>query len=356
MPDLRDDFMEGITPFRLRDKLLMSLLVFSAVCLLGVLGYLLFGWKLMDAVYMVVITIFGVGYGEVEPVDQTSERIFTILLIIGGNIAAVYVVSQVISLVTQGEIAKVLGNMRESRRVEGISHHTIICGFGRIGQVLARELAVHGSPFVIVDLDKERIAQAHAEGFLVVEGSATEEETLIRAGIYRADVLATVLPQDTLNVFITLTARNLNKTFRIIARGEQPNSEKKLRQAGATEVILPSSIGGLRIAHSITKPALTDFVGGEKGLGGADFHHLGLEIHELALGKAHTLTGWKIGEIQRKAGGQLMVLAIRRSNGELLRDNLADATVEDGDSLVVMGRTGGLPSFLTPGAEDTEIV
>lgn len=348
--------MAGDKPFRLRYKLLASLTLFFGVCLLGVLGYRIFGWQLMDSIYMVVITIFGVGYGEVQPVDQTGVRIFTILLIVCGNVAAVYVVSQVISMVTQGEIAKALGSMRENRRVEGISHHTIICGFGRIGQVLARELALNGSPFVIVDLDKERIDRAHAEGFLVVEGSATEEDTLIRAGIQRGDFLATVLPQDTLNVFITLTARNLNKNIRIIARGEQPNSEKKLRQAGASEVILPSSIGGLRIAHSITKPAVTDFVGGKDGLGGADFHHLGLEIHELALSKAGSLAGWNVGEIQRKAAGHLMVLAVRRPDGEMIRDDLEKVTVNTGDSLVVMGRSGGLPDFLQRGIEDTEIV
>ena len=346
--------MAGQESFRIRNKLLFSVAIFFGVCLIGVLGYyVLFGWGLMNAIYMVVITIFGVGYGETEPVDQTAERIFTILFILGGNIAAVYVVGQVVSMMTEGEIAKALGDMRESRRVEGISHHTIICGYGRIGQTLAQELAQSGSPFVIVDLDKDRIAQAHALGYLVIEGSATEEETLIKAGIYRADFLTTVLPQDTLNVFITLTARNLNKNVRIIARGDQPSTEKKLRQAGATEVILPASIGGLRIAHTITKPALTDFVG---GVGGTDFHHLGLEIHELAATSKGHLVGWNVGEIQRQAGGNLMILAIRRASGEMIREQLDKVAVEAGDSLIVLGRKEGLPEFLKTGVTDTELI
>ena len=137
--------MAGQESFRIRNKLLFSVAIFFGVCLIGVLGYyVLFGWGLMNAIYMVVITIFGVGYGETEPVDQTAERIFTILFILGGNIAAVYVVGQVVSMMTEGEIAKALGDMRESRRVEGISHHTIICGYGRIGQTLAQELAQSG--------------------------------------------------------------------------------------------------------------------------------------------------------------------------------------------------------------------
>ncbi len=338
---------------RLRNKLLISVGVFVGVLIAGVIGYLVMGWTFMDAIYMVVITVFGVGYGEVEPITTAGGRIFTMLLILGGTSAAVYVVGQVVTMMTEGEIAKALGDMRESRRVEGISHHTIICGYGRIGQVLARELAVSGHPFVIVDLDKERIAQAHSEGFLVIEGSATEEETLIKAGIYRADVLTTVLPQDTLNVFITLTARNLNKNIRIIARGEQPSTEKKLRQAGATEVILPSSIGGMRIAHSIMKPAVMDFLGGKDGKASADFHHLGVEIHEIA-GNVQ-LEGWGIGEIQRKAEGNLMILAIRRASGEVVRDDLEKLRLEPGDSLIAMGRAAGLPAFLKS-AKDTELI
>jgi voltage-gated potassium channel len=335
--------------------LLFSLALFIGVWIAGVIGYLLFGWTLIDAVYMVVITIFGVGYGEVEPVNTVGERIFTMAMILGGTSAAVYVVGQVVSIITEGEIAKAFGNMRESRRVEGISNHTIICGYGRIGQILARELAGHGVPFVIVDPDKERIDQAHASGYLVTEGSATEEDVLIRAGIYRADVLTTVLPQDTLNVFITLTARNLNPKIRIIARGEQPSTEKKLRQAGATEVILPSSIGGLRIAHSITRPTLMDFVGGKAGVGGADFHHLGIEIHELSLTKKTDLLGWSVAEIQKRAEGGIMVLAVRRPDGEILRDNLDRLLLEAGDSLVIMGRSSGLPKFLQK-ENDTELV
>lgn len=349
--------MKGETPFALWRRLLISVAILLGVCVTGVLGYVfLFHWKWIDAIYMVVITIFGVGYGEVEPVDQTTERLFTIALILGGNSAAIYVVGELVRTLTEGEIAKALGDMQETRKVEGISHHTIICGYGRIGQILAQELAREKSPFVIVDVDKTRIAQAHDSGYLVIEGSATEEETLLRAGIARADTLTTVLPQDTLNVFITLTARNLNKDIRIIARGEQPATEKKLRQAGATEVILPASIGGLRIAHSITRPGVMDFVGGREGLGGADFHHLGLEIHELSIARHGHLQGWSVGEIQRKAEGSLMIVAIRRAGGEIIREDLEKLHADVGDSLIVMGRCAGLPDFLRSEVKDTELI
>ncbi len=341
---------------RLRNRLLFSVGVFVGICLIGVLGYRVLGWKLGDAIYMVVITIFGIGYGEIEPVDTFYERIFTIAFIIGGYTAALYVIGEFVRTITEGEIAKALGDMQKNRRVEGISHHSIICGYGRIGQVLALELARNGSPFVIVDVDKERIAQAQTLGYLVIEGSATEEETLVQAGIQRADVLATVLPQDTLNVFITLTARNINRNIRIIARGEQPSTEKKLRQAGATEVILPSSIGGMRIAHSIMKPSVMDFLGGKDGLASTDFHHLGVEIHELSLKHHSHLEGWSIGEIHRRAEGSVMVLAVRRVGGDIVRDDLDHLVASAGDSLIVMGRPGGTPGFLRQEAADTELI
>ncbi len=340
-------------PHRLRNRLLISIAILLGVWVFGVLGFVALGWEWGDAIYMVVITVFGIGYGEVEPVVGFQARLFTILFIICGYTAAVYVVGELVRTITEGEIANALGDVQQTRRVEGISHHTIICGFGRIGQILAAELETNGVPFVIVDLDKERIAQARALNYLVVEGSATEEETLLKAGIPRADVLATVLPQDTLNVFITLTARNLNKDIRIIARGEQPTTEKKLRQAGATEVVLPAAIGGLRIAHSITKPSLMDFLGGNTG--GADFHHLGLEVHEFALEPGSKFEGWNVGEIQRKAEGSLMVIAVRRNVGDVLRKELEKLSLEPGDSLIVMGRLNSMPEFLKSGVKDVGI-
>jgi voltage-gated potassium channel len=167
---------------------------------------------------MVVITMFGVGFGEVHPLINAWQKIFTMLVIVGGTSAVVFVIGEIIRFITEGEILKVLGELKKSRQVEGISQHAIICGYGRIGQILAHDLADYGFPFVVVDMDDDRLSMAEGAGYLFVKGSATEEETLIRAGAERAQVLATVLPLDTVNVFITLTARNLNRNLRIIAR------------------------------------------------------------------------------------------------------------------------------------------
>ncbi len=188
-------------------KLRSSLLYMAVVFAVSVLGYVLYGWSFIDSIYMVVITFFGVGFGEVHPIDTIGKKIFTMLVIVGGTSSVVFVIGEVIRFVTEGEIMKAIGELKKSRQVDEISDHAIICGYGRIGQTLARALEAEKYPFVVVDLDDTRLALAEAAGYLFVKGSATEEETLLRAHVERAKVLATVLPQDTLNVFITLTER-----------------------------------------------------------------------------------------------------------------------------------------------------
>ncbi len=327
-------------------KLQRSLLYLLAVFLISVIGFLTFGWSLIDSVYMVVITMFGVGFGEVHPLINVWEKIFTMLVIVGGTSAVVFVIGEVIRFITEGEILKVIGELKKSRQVDGISQHAIICGYGRIGQILAHDLATSGFPFVVVDMDDERLGMAEGAGYLFVKGSATEEETLIRAGAERAQVLATVLPQDTLNVFITLTARNLNRNLRIIARGEQPSTEKKLLQAGANEVILPAAIGGSRIAHSITRPATMNFLGDTRGIVGEELKRLGVEIDELRLRRHTFLIGKKVRELHDLAEGNLLVLAIQRADGNVLRSGFLEELLCEGDAVIILGRQYALPPIL----------
>src|SRR5258707_3205893 len=247
--------------FGILRKLLRSLLYLLAVFTVCVIGYLSFGWSLIDSVYMVVITMFSVGFEEVHPLVTVWQKIFTMLVIIGGTSAVVFIIGEIIRFIAEGEVLKVIKELKKSRQVEGVAQHAIICGYGRMGQMLARDLAVSGFPFVIVDINDERLAMAEAAGYLFVKGSANDEDTLLNAGAERAQVLATVLPQDTLNVFITLTARNLNRNLRIIARGEQPSTEKKLLQAGGNEIVLPATHCGVRDCPIITPPPPTAFFG-----------------------------------------------------------------------------------------------
>jgi len=326
-------------------KFRRSLFVLAAVFTVCVTGYHLYGWNLIDSAYMVIITMFSVGYGEVHPLDPVG-KIFTMFVIIAGTSAVVFVIGEIVRFVAEGEIMKAIGELKKSKQVDAIHDHAIICGYGRIGQILAHELNAAKYPFVIVDLDDERLALAETSGYLFVKGNATEEETLQRAHVERAVVLATVLPQDTLNVFITLTARNLNHRLRIIARGENPPTEKKLRQAGADEVVLPASIGGSRIAHSILRPSTMEFLGDNRELISQELKKLHVEIDELRLHKRTHLIGKTILELQNMSEGHLLVIALQRADGNILRSGFLEERLAAGDAVIIIGRVLSLPPAL----------
>jgi voltage-gated potassium channel len=355
-PDGHPALMSAPVTGSIFSKFRRSLLFLAVVFTVSVIGYLIYGWNLLDSVYMVVITMFGVGFGEVHPLDTPGGKIFTMFVVVGGTSAVVFVIGEVIRFVAEGEIMKAIGELKKSKQVDVISQHAIICGYGRIGQILARELAASNFPFVVVDLDEERLALAEEQGYLFVKGSATEEETLQRAHIERAVVLATVLPQDTLNVFITLTARNLNRHLRIIARGEQPSTEKKLKQAGADEVVLPASIGGTRIAHSIKRPATMKFLGDNRGIISEELKLLGVEIDELRLHKHTHLVGKTILELQAMSEGHLLVIALLRADGSVLRSGFMEEELKAGDAVIIIGRVQSLPAALRSEVDREELI
>ncbi len=199
------------------NKIVVGGSLFFATCTAAVIGYYLAGWGLLDAIYMVIITIFGVGYGEVRPLADPTLKVFTIGVIIIGCSSLIYITGGFIQMVTEGQINKALGARKTAKGVGRLRGHTIICGFGRVGRILARELKAAGRMFVIVDAEGKRVAQADEMGYIAINGDASEEGTLRSAGIDRARVLATVLPNDAINVFITLTARDLNDQLEIIA-------------------------------------------------------------------------------------------------------------------------------------------
>ncbi len=226
-----------------------GLVFFVVTCLVATVGYVLAGWSWIDAAYMVTITIFGVGYGEVQPIESLPLKVFTIGVIFAGCSSLIYVIGGVVQMLAEGEIERMMGTRNRSREIESLSDHTIICGYGRIGRLLAAEMRALGQPVVILDRQAERVQQAIDEGYLASTGNCVEDETLQRAGIFRARVLATVLPDDATNVFITLTARGMSESIRIIARAESPFTENKLIRSGATHVVMPAAIGAIRVAQ-----------------------------------------------------------------------------------------------------------
>ena len=207
--------------------------------------------------YMVLMTVYTVGYGEVHPINTPYLHAVTMGTIVLGCLSMMTLVTgALVQVFTFSQIQQLLGsNLRRETDINKLKGHVIVCGYGRIGVMLARDLKAGGAAFVILERDEARLAEAREQGYLAWQGDATDETALRRAvDIKRASVLATVLPDDAANVFITLSARSLNPGLRIISRGEAPSTETKLIQAGASQVILPTHIGAERIAELILFP------------------------------------------------------------------------------------------------------
>ena len=329
-------------------RIVIGIVFFSLTILFAVSGYMMAGWGFLDAVYLVVITIFGVGYGEVKPLTSPILKLFTIFVIVAGALSVAYTVSGFVQLITEGEIHRALNLKRMTKDIENLDQHVIICGFGRIGQLVARKLKADHQSFIVVDSDPARSAQAQEQGYLMYQGNATDEAVLEAVGIHRAKSLATVLPNDAANVFITLTAREMNPNLMILARGELPSTEKKLRLAGANHVVLPASISALRLAHLITHPSAVDFLAQTNGHQGLNefLAELDIQLNEIVIEANSSLIGGTIGDIEVKGQGTFITVALRRADGEVIIHPPRTTYLAQGDSVILMGHQGDMPSFV----------
>ena len=336
---------EGSAPKSAGQKIAVQILIgvgiFTTVVLVCTLAYCLQGWGFSDALYMVVITVFGVGYGEIQPVNTTLLRITTMLTILAGPFATVYIVGALIKVITEGEIQTAMAENRKLKSIDEIKRHTIICGFGRIGQVIASELEKASQPFLILDRDTDRIALSESLGYLTLEGDAGDEEVLARAHIDSARNLAAVLPNDMVNVFITLTARNMNATLRIIARAENPTTEKKLRQAGANDIILPALAGGLQIAHRITRPSLLGVLDSDSTVIRNDLQEIGVDLEETTVETGSHLVGQPLAKFSDGSSGRSIVLAIRHSDGTSSQHPALHTVLLANDRIISLVRKSG---------------
>lgn len=327
-------------------RILTGTIIFVLTLVIAVIGYVLFGWTLLDSIYMVVITIFGVGYGEVKPLETPAEKIFTMLVILAGTTSAVYIVGGFVQMVAGGEINRALDCQRKSKDIENLSNHSIICGYGRMGQILAQQLQQDRQQFVIIERESDRVTKAESMGYLAQCGNATDENILISVGIEKARVLATVLPDDAANVFITLTARGLNPNLNILARGELPTTEKKLKLAGADRVVLPAIISGMRMANLITRPTASDFLKSK-----SDRHYLdellgqiNVQIDELVVKPGSALVNKTIGQLEVR-GRTFIIVALRRQNKTVIKNPDRNIVLQPGDTVIVIGHEGDIPQF-----------
>ncbi len=317
-------------------RIITGLSVLFATFCVGTAGYMLTGATLTEAAYMVVITVFSVGYEETVTLDSGVLKLFTIGIILVGCTSLVYVSGGFIQMVMAGEMDKKLGERQRAKEIEKLRGHAVICGFGRMGQIIARELSLSKHPFVVVELGADRVESACLRDYLVLEGDATDERILSLAGIEHARSLATVLPNDAMNVFITLSARNMNPKLHIMARGEVPSTEKKLRQAGADQVVLPAAIGGLRIANMIVQPTtahLLDNLETKSGLND-DLAQLGVHLVEHRVQPGAHYADQTVGFVESERDHPHLIVAVRHPDGDYTRHPNPTFTIKAGDTLI----------------------
>jgi voltage-gated potassium channel len=323
---------------------LLAIIAFMVVLVIAsTIAYMAAGWSFGDAFYMVLLTVYTVGYGEVRPVDTPYLHGVTIATIVLGCTGMILVTGFLVQVLTFSQVQRLMGGNRVKSEIGKLKGHVIICGFGRIGVRLAKDLAAGGAPFVILDHEEEPVAEAREAGYLAWHGDATDEAALLAVGVERARVLATVLPSDAANVFITLSARSLNPTLQIIARGEQPSTERKLLQAGADQVVLPTHIGAERIADMVLFPETARFVSGSERMRGFEktLRDLGLELEMVAASAGSAAIGLTVAELEARAAGAFFVIQIERPDGECVTRPPRDMVIAPGDGLLVVGRGGG---------------
>jgi voltage-gated potassium channel len=217
------------------------------------------GWSLLDAAYMTVITVTTVGYREVQPLDRTG-MVYTIFVLFIGVGTAFYILTAFVATIIEGDLRQIFGERRMKIAIERQRDHHIICGYGRVGEEIARELRERRAPLVVVDTSPDQLERARADGFLTVLGDATQEEVLKVAGLERCASLIAALDSDAGNTYITLTAKMLRPDVRVVARVALASNEPKLTQAGADHIVSPYQMGGRRMAVSALQPRLADFM------------------------------------------------------------------------------------------------
>jgi len=243
----------------MRSKILVALTLMVMVLLIGVVGYkMLSDFTWIEAIYMTIITVTTVGFSEVRPLDANA-KIFTVFLIVTSVFIFGFAISVVSEYILGRNSLEVLKKKKVKKQIDSLSNHVVVCGFGRNGMQAAEKLIAYKKPFVVIERDKE-IIERHEEDILFVEGDANEDEVLIQAGIHRAQYLITAVPDDAANLFIVLSARQLNTSLFIISRASQITSVKKLQFAGANKVIMPDKIGGDHMASLVVMPDLITFL------------------------------------------------------------------------------------------------
>jgi voltage-gated potassium channel len=310
------------------------------VMIIATIAYMAAGWSFRDALYMVIVTVYTVGYNEVRPINTAALNVITIGLIVLGCTGIIFLTGALVQFFTLNQINKTLGLKRMNTQIDELQEHVIVCGFGRLGTVLARSLRASSAGFVILEANEARANEARLQGYLCIHGDASSEAVLLAAGVKRANALATVLANDAVNVFITLSARALNPNLSIVARGEVSSTESKLLQAGADKVVLPTQIGAERIAELILYEESARFIEGLERSHGFQrvLHNFGVELEVVTAAPQSPAARMTVAAIERQAKGAFFIIQINRRDGDVFTAPPATTVVGEGDGVVLIGR------------------
>jgi voltage-gated potassium channel len=318
-----------------------------AVMMLGTAAYLAAGWSLRDAFYMVVTTVYTVGYEEVRPINTPALYAITLSLIVLGCTGIIFLTGALVQFFTLAALSKSIGLKRMNKQIDQLSGHVVVCGFGRLGVVLARSLGASSAGFVVIEANEARADEAREQGFLCIHGDATHEATLLAAGVTRAHALASVLSNDAVTVFITLSARALNPNLTIVASGELPSTEGKLVQAGADKVVLTSQICAERIAELLLhEESARQIEGLERHGFQRVLRSFGIEMEVVTAAPHSPAVRMTVAAIERQARGAFFIVQINRHDGDVHTGPAGDTVVGEGDGVVLIGR-GNRAAILT---------
>jgi len=326
-------------PFR---RLLPAMLILLAVAATGIAGYMVVEkWNVLDAVYMVAITLLTVGFEEVHPLSPAG-RIFTMIIAVAGVGTAVYAAGRAVEIIVEGEMSGYQKRKRMDRKASEMKDHYIVCGFGRVGHQVAQVFESAKVPFIVVDGKPETALELEPRDVPHILGDVTSDETLAKAGIRAAKGLVACSDSDVANVYVTLSARALNPSLHIVARAGIRDTEKKLFIAGANRVISPYYISGIRMAALATRPVTCDFLDLITHGGQLEF-----SLYEMAVTENSAFAGKSLEEsdIRRVTGA--VVLAIRRADGSFDLQPKASSQINTGDVMIVLGTQDQIEKMMT---------
>ncbi len=315
------------------NRIRIAFILGATALTIGVLGYVLIeGYSWFDAYYMAIITLASVGYGEVHPLSDAG-RLFTSFYILFNVGIFAYAISTITGIFAEGGFSKLLHDFRMNQKIESLRDHVIVCGFGRHATEVAQELSKQGIPFVIIEKKPATVDELRHTGYLYFEGDATEDDVLMEVGIDRAKALVLTLPDDADNLFITLSARQINPRLRIISRAGNLADEVKIRRAGADHTVVPEQIGGFYMATLVNKPDLVEFFTLLSNMGPSNVVFEEIEVARLL----PDMQGKPIATSGLDHLARVSVVAVRRPSGQYELNPRGDTVLQPGWHIVLLG-------------------